>query len=145
MIVVDYVTAKKIKGKHARKVAAPRVFTQRWQLTPGVAAAGLDGVITLSAGDKRVDIFKAGPGEWKVEGTRNGSSVGWFTGVWGEKKPGSVMSRSMALNPKGEAQAYVTVLVPRVDGESVPTVIDANGVTITRNGVTITTPLPVPR
>jgi hypothetical protein len=36
----------------------------------------------------------------------------------------------------------VTVLVPRVDGESVPVVIDANGVTVTRNGMAITTPLP---
>ena len=36
----------------------------------------------------------------------------------------------------------VTVLVPRVDGENVPVMIDANGVTITRNGTTITTPLP---
>ena len=32
-----------------------------------------------------------------------------------------------------------------VDGESVPVTIDANGVTITRNGAVITTPLPVPR
>ncbi len=145
MVVVDYVKAKKIKGKHAQKKAPPRVFMQRWQLTPGVAAQGVNGVITLSAGDKRVDIYKGGPGEWDVQGTRNGSSIGWFTGGWGEKLPGSVLSRSTALSNKGEVQAFVTVLVPRVDGESVPTTVDANGVTITRNGTTITTGLPVPR
>ncbi len=145
MIVADYVKAKKIKGKQAQKRAAPRVFTQRWQLTPGIAAQGVNGVITLSAGDKRVDVYKGGPGEWDVQGARNGSSVGWFTGAWGEKKPGSVMSRSIALNPKGDAQVFVTVLAPRVDGESVPVTIDANGVTVTRNGVAITTGLPVPR
>ena len=39
----------------------------------------------------------------------------------------------------------MTVFVPRVNGEVVPVVIDANGVTVTRNGTTITTPLPVPR
>ncbi|MDI1288626.1 MAG: hypothetical protein PSX37_01580, partial [bacterium] len=52
-------------------------------------------------------------------------------------------SRSTALNPKGEVQAFVTVIVPRVDGESVPVTIDPNGVTITRNGTTVTTGLPV--
>jgi hypothetical protein len=145
MIVADYVMAKKIKGKKAQKQAAPRVFTQRWQLTPGIAAAGVNGVITLSAGDKRVEIYKGGPGEWDVQGARNGSSVGWFTGAWGEKKPGSVLSRSLALNPKGDVQTFVTVIVPRVDGEAVPVTIDANGVTVTRNGVAITTGLPVPR
>jgi len=38
----------------------------------------------------------------------------------------------------------VTVFVPRVDGESVPVVVDENGVTVTRNGTAITTPLPTP-
>jgi hypothetical protein len=38
----------------------------------------------------------------------------------------------------------VTVFVPRTEAESVPVVIDASGVTITRNGRTVTTPLPAP-
>lgn len=36
----------------------------------------------------------------------------------------------------------VTVFVPRTEAESVPVVIDGGGVTITRNGRTVTTPLP---
>ena len=62
-----------------------------------------------------------------------------------EKKPGAVLSRQVGLRPTADAQALVTVFVPRVNGEIVPVVIDANGVTVTRNGTTITTPLPVPR
>ena len=50
----------------------------------------------------------------------------------------------MPLSNRGDDQVLVTVLVPRVDGESVPVTIDANGVTITRNGTVITTPLPFP-
>lgn len=145
MIVVDYVKAKRIKGKYARKHAAKRVFTQRWQITPGIGAQGANDVITLVAGDKRLDILKSGPGGWNIESARDGSSVGWFTGAWGEKKPGAVLSRAVTMKAKGDDQVLVTVLVPRVDGESVPAVIDANGVTITRNGTTITTGLPVPR
>lgn len=145
MIVVDYVKATKIKGKYARKNAAKRVFTQRWQITPGVGAQGAGDVLTLVAGDKRLDILKSGLGGWNIETARNGSSIGWFTGAWGEKKPGAVLSRDVTMKAKGDDQVLVTVLVPRVDGESVPTTIDANGVTVTRNGVTITTPLPVPR
>jgi hypothetical protein len=38
----------------------------------------------------------------------------------------------------------VTVFVPRNPGETVPAVIGPDGVTITRNGLTITTPLPAP-
>ena len=37
----------------------------------------------------------------------------------------------------------VTIFVPRTDAESVPVVIDDRGVSITRNGRTVTTPLPV--
>ena len=121
------------------------MLTQRWQLTPGIGAQNVNDVITLSAGDKRVDVYKSGVGGWAVESARNGSSVGWFTGAWGEKLPGAVLSRAVPLSNRGDDQVLVTVLVPRVDGESVPVTIDANGVTITRNGTVITTPLPVPR
>ena len=145
MIVTDYVKATKIKGKVARQNSPQRVLTQRWQLTPGIGAQNVNDVITLSAGDKRVDVYKSGVGGWAVDPARNGSSVGWFTGAWGEKLPGAVLSRAVPLSNRGDDQVLVTVLVPRVDGESVPVTIDANGVTITRNGAVITTPLPVPR
>jgi hypothetical protein len=39
----------------------------------------------------------------------------------------------------------VTVLVPRTNGESVPVKVDDKGVTVTRNGKTIVTPLPTER
>ena len=145
MIVTDYVKATKIKGKVAQQNSPQRVLTQRWQLTPGIGAQNVNDVITLSAGDKRVDVYKSGVGGWAVDPARNGSSVGWFTGAWGEKLPGAVLSRAVPLSNRGDDQVLVTVLVPRVDGESVPVTIDANGVTITRNGAVITTPLPVPR
>jgi hypothetical protein len=138
MIVADHVRATRAKGAKAR------ALTQRWQLTPGVAGEYANGVLTLLAGDKRLDIHKSGLGDWKVQTARNGSSVGWFTGAWGEKRPGAVLSRSARIGAKAGAQTLVTVLVPRVDGEAVPVVIDANGVTVTRNGTTITTPLPLP-
>lgn len=145
LIVVDYVTATKIKGAAAREAAATRVLTERWQLTPGVGAQNVNDVITLLAGDKRLDVYKAGAGGWSVETARNGSSVGWHTGAWGEKRPSAVLSRAVPLSARGDSQLLVTVLVPRLDGESVPVTIDASGVTVTRNGVTITTPLPSPR
>jgi hypothetical protein len=143
VIVVDYANATKIPKK-ARKHARTRFVTERWQIPPGVGAQNVNDVITLMAGDKRLDIVKSGPGSWAVQGARSGSSVGWFTGTWGQKLPGVVLSRGVPLSVKGDNQAMVTVLVPRVDGESVPVTIDANGVTMTRNGVTITTPLPAP-
>jgi hypothetical protein len=79
-----------------------------------------------------------------VRPAREGSSIGWFTGTWGQKLPGAALSRQVGLKPTADTQVLVTVLVPRIDGESVPATIDANGVTVTRNGTTITTPLPVP-
>jgi hypothetical protein len=44
----------------------------------------------------------------------------------------------------GARKTLITILVPRMDGENVPVVVDPNGVTITRNGLTITTPVPAP-
>lgn len=145
MIVVDYVEATKIKGAYARKNAARRVFTQRWQILPGIGAQNVNEVFTLMSGDKRLDIVKSGPGGWAVDTAGSGSSVGWFTTTWGAKNPGAVLSRAVPIAARGGDQALVTVLVPRVDGESVPVTIDANGVTISRNGTTISTPLPAPR
>ena len=144
MIVVDYANAKKIKGKKERKKIGKRLITERWQIPPGIGAQNVNDVITLSSGDKRLDIIKSGPGSWGVRTARSGSSVGWFTGKWGQKLPGAVLSRAVPLKPKGDRQALVTVFVPRVDGENVPVVVDANGVTITRGATTVTTALPVP-
>ena len=144
MIVVDYANAAKIKGKKARKHTGTRFFTERWQIPPGVGAQNVNDVITLSAGDKRLDIVKSGLGGWNVQTAGGGSSIGWFTGAWGQKLPGAVLSRAVPLSVRGDNQVMVTVLVPRVDGEAVPVTIDANGVTITRGGTTITTPMPAP-
>ncbi|MBI1351715.1 MAG: hypothetical protein GC156_11425 [Actinomycetales bacterium] len=146
-LVADYVSAKRLPGKKKQLKRAPvRTMTQRWQITPGVGAEKYENdILTLAAGDKRLDIYKAGPGNWDIRTARNGSSVGWFTGTWGQKVPGAVLSRQVGLRPRADAQVLVTVLVPRTDAESVPVTIDANGVTVTRNGVAITTPLPAPR
>ena len=141
-IVTDHMTAAKIKGKKARKAAAPRVVTERFQLPPGIGATGNGDLLTLQAGDKRMDMYRSGPGGWSVQAARKGSNVGWFTGKWGEKLPGAVVSRAVPLSVRGDAQTAVTVFVPRTDGESVPVTIDANGVTVTRGAVTVTTPLP---
>jgi hypothetical protein len=142
MIVVDYAKAEKIKGKKARKHAPTRFITERWQIPPGIGAQNVNDVITLMSGSKRLDIIKSGPGGWGVRTAGGGSSIGWFTGAWGQKLPGAVLSRAVPLSARGDNQMLVTVLVPRVDGENVPVVVDANGVTVTRNGMTITTPLP---
>ena len=74
-----------------------------------------------------------------------GQPRGWFTGTWGEKVPGAVLSRQVGMKPTADSQVLVTVLVPRTDVESVPVTIDANGVTVNRNGLVITTPLPARR
>ncbi len=147
LIVADYVSAKRLPGKKKKlKRYATRTMTQRWQITPGVGAEKYENdILTLAAGDKRLDVYKSGPGGWDIRTARNGSSIGWFTGAWGQKLPGAVLSRQVGLKPTADAQVLVTVLVPRTDVESVPVVIDANGVTVTRNGVAITTPLPAPR
>jgi len=146
VIVADYVDAKRIPGKRKvikRKPA--REVTQRWQLPPGVGALSYENdVLTLAAGDARMDVYKSGAGNWDIRAAKSGSNVGWFTGEWGEKVPGAVLSRDVAMKPKKGSQVMVTVFVPRVDGESVPVVVDENGVTVTRNGTAITTPLPTP-
>ncbi len=146
VVVADYVNASRLPGKKKKlKRYATRTLTQRWQIPPGVAALDyVNDVLTLGAGDSRLDVYRTGPGGWDVRAARNGSSVGWFTGTWGEKRPGAVLSRQVGLKPTADTQVLVTVFVPRTSAESVPVVIDANGVTVTRNGTVITTPLPVP-
>jgi hypothetical protein len=145
MIIVDYVKADRLPGKKKQlRRHATRTVTQRWQLPPGIAGLEyVNDVMTLGNGDARLDVHKSGPGNWHIATAKNGSSAGWFTEGWGEKVPGAVMSRKVDLAPTADSQVLVTVLVPRTSAESVPVVIDANGVTVTRNGLTITTPLPV--
>jgi len=138
IVVVDYVNAAKGKGKKGRK----RFLWERWQLAPGISATNANDVMTLANGDKRMDVYKSGPGGWAVDVAREGSPVGWSTGAWGEKLPGAVLNRQAPIGKPATSMALVTVFVPRSDGESVPVVIDDRGVTITRNGLTITTPLP---
>jgi hypothetical protein len=140
LVVADYIEASRLKGK--RNPA--RVVTQRWQLPPGQSASNTGEVLTLASGDKSLDIVKSGEGGWNARTARKGSSIGWFTEAWGVKAPGAVLSRSVRL-PKGQSSSVlVTVFVPRNPGEAVPAVIGPDGVTITRNGLTITTPLPAP-
>ncbi len=138
MVVVDYVNATRMKGRAKRSV------TQRWQLPPGLAASNTADVLTLASGDKRLDVVKSGDGGWNVRTARKGSSPGWFTAGWGEKLPGAVLSRTVKIPKAGTNSVLVTVLVPRTDGEATSAVVDERGVTITRNGTVITTPLPVP-
>ena len=85
----------------------------------------------------------SGEGGWKVTVAGPTSSQGWFTGSWGVKVPGAVLLRALKLRKAGGTSKMVTVFVPRTDTESVPVVIDDRGVSITRNGRTVTTPLPV--
>ncbi len=140
VIVADYVDAKKVRSKKRREV------TQRWQLPPGVGALSYENdVLTLASGDARMDVYKSGPGTWDIRTAKSGSNAGWFTGDWGEKLPGAVLSRDLSMKRKRGSDVMVTVFVPRVDGEAVPVTVDANGVTVTRNGTTISTPLPTPR
>lgn len=138
IVVVDYVNASKGKGKRSRN----RFFWERWQLAPGVSAENVNDVFILGSGNSRLDIHKAGPGGWVVDVAREGSNIGWSTGAWGEKLPGAVLNRQAPIGKPATSMALVTVFVPRTAAESVPVVIDERGVTITRNGVTITTPLP---
>lgn len=154
VIVVDYVDAQPVRGTPKQRQAAPvRVVTQRWQLPPGVGSdqwvpgvVGPDGVpvgsLSLAAADKTMDIGYAGNGVWNITSAKSKSSVGWFTGKWGEKLPGAVLSREVRLPADGGSQVLVTVFVPRTATESTPVTINPSGVTITRNGTTVTTPLP---
>jgi hypothetical protein len=147
VIVADYLDARKLPGKRkAIKNAAPRVVTQRWQLPPGVGALSYENdVLTLAAGESRLDVYKAGQGNWDIKAAKSGSNAGWFTGEWGERLPGAVLAREAGMTPVKNSEVLVTVFVPRTSAEVVPVLIDANGVTVTRNGTTITTPLPAPQ
>lgn len=136
LVVVDYIDAG--KGRKGRNVS------ERWMIAPRLSATNANGVFTLASKDRRMDITKSGPGGWNVRVAGKGSSAGWFTGVWGEKVPGAVLSRTLKLPKAGLQTSLVTVFTPRMENESVPVTIDANGVTITRGGQTITTPLPAP-
>ena len=146
VIVADYADAKRLPGKRkALRGKPPREVTQRWQLPPGIGALSYENdVLTLGTGDARLDVHKSGPGNWDIKAAGSGSNAGWFTGQWGERLPGAVVSRQAALKPRKSSEVLVTVFVPRTSAEAVPVTIDGNGVTVTRNGTTITTPVPVP-
>ncbi len=124
------------RGGKARKV------TERWQLPPGIGATQVGGVLSLTSGDKRLDMVKAGDGGWQVATAKPGSSVGWFTGAWGVKTQGAVLSRQFKVPAAGANLTEVTVLVPHAAGESVSTTITGNQVAVTRGGSTVTTALP---
>lgn len=143
MVIVDYVNATRIKGKAARAAAATRTITERWQLPPGVAATNVDGTLMqLSNGSKRLDVIRAGPGDWALQGSQASTASAWFTGSWGQPQPATVLSRTIGVPAAGGGQAMVTVLVAHLDSEPVPVKVDERGVTVTRGGRTITTPLP---
>ena len=101
--------------------------------------------LVLSKGDKRLDVVKSGTDAWVVDHAQPGGKQGWFTGAWGVKVPGQVVNRQVPIPKSGVRQALVTVFVPHTVGESVPVTITPAGVTISRNGVTITTPAPMPQ
>ena len=138
MIVTDYVDASKAKPRG-------RFTWQRWQVAPGVST-GYDGTtLVLTKGDKHLDVVKSGVEPWVIDYAKPGGKIGWFTGAWGEKLPSQVINRQVPIPKAGVHEALVTVLVPRNDGEQVPVTISANGVTITRGTLTITTPPPMPQ
>ena len=153
-VIVDTISAEKAKGpKRKRKI--PRVLTQRWQLPPSVVAATTGDSVVLSAGDAAMDVAASftptdGPeakwqqSAWQVQTARPKSTTGWFTGTWGEKVPGSVLFREVRVPRKGGAATLVTVLVPRAGGESVPVALQDGQVSVTRQGSTVTVPLPQP-
>ena len=145
LVVADYINASKVKvPKKQRQNYKNREITQRWQLGPGVGVEGVEGQLTLAAGDQRVDVVKAGVGDWNLRSASNGSSIGWHTTDWGVKAPGTVMSRSSTVPRRGGAQVMVTVFVPRGSSESVPVEIGDGTVTVTRNGVPTTVGFPAP-
>lgn len=137
VVVVDYVDAKRAKN-------TKRSLTQRWQLPPGIGVEANGEMLSLVSGDQRVDVAKSGAGAWNIVSARNGSNVGWFTGNWGEKVPGAVLSRSAPIKKKKSNDAMVTVLVPRSSDEAVDVQIGTTSVVITRNGTPIEVPLPTP-
>jgi len=137
VIVVDYVNAGKHKGR-------TRVVTQRWQLPSGLGSEQVNGGLSLTKDDKRLDVVKSGDGGWQVKLAKNGSSVGWLTGSWGERLQGAVLKREVRLPKSASNHTQVTVFVPRTAAESVPVTIGTDSVTITRGGTTVTTPLTHP-
>ena len=145
LVVADYINATKVKvPKKKRKNYKKREITQRWQIGPGIGVEGTDGQLTLVSGDQRVDVIKAGVGDWNLRSAAAGSSIGWHTTDWGVKAPGTVLSRSTIVPRKGDQQVMVTVFVPRGSGESVPVQIGDGTVTITRNGNPVTLGFPAP-
>jgi hypothetical protein len=135
-VVTDHVKAG--PGRKGRNVS------QRWMVAPKLSATNVNGVITLASKDKRMDVTKSGVGGWNVRVAGKGSSAGWFTGVWGEKVPGAVLSRTIKLPKSGLDETLVTVFIPRNNGESVPVTIADGATTIIRGGRTVVTPLPTP-
>lgn len=140
IVVVDYVNAAAAKGKKAAK----RFVWERWHLTPGLSASNTATTVTLASGDQRMDIVKDGPGGWSVDVANAKSSVGWDTGSWGQKLPAAVLNHKTPIGKAASSSRVVTVFVPRGASESVPVSVGPDGVTITRGGLTITTPLPTP-
>jgi hypothetical protein len=140
MIVTDYVNAA-AGGKNAKG----RFTWQRWQVPPGVDTGYEGSTLVLSKGDKRMDVVKSGTDGWVVDHAKPGGKQGWFTGAWGEKLPGQVVNRQVPIPKQGVRQALVTVFAPHLVGETVPVSITSAGVTVSRNGLTITTPAPMPQ
>jgi hypothetical protein len=136
-VVADYVNARRAKK-------SKRALTQRWQLSPGVGVESNGDMLSLVSGDRRVDIAKGGPGQWDITSARPRSNVGWFTGNWGEKVPGAVLSRQTKIKKKRSSEALVTVFVPRNVDETVAVEIGDNSVAITRNGTPVEIPIPSP-
>ncbi len=136
-VVADYVDARRAKK-------SKRALTQRWQLSPGVGVESNGDMLSLVSGDRRVDIAKGGPGRWDITSARPRSNVGWFTGNWGEKVPGAVLSRQTKIKKKRSSEALVTVFVPRNVDETVAVEIRDNSVAITRNGTPVEVPIPSP-
>jgi hypothetical protein len=137
VVVTDYVNAGKSKSRK-------RVVTQRWQLPPGIGAEQVNGGFALAKGDQRLDVTKSGDGGWSVKTAKLGSSVGWFTGNWGERLQGAVLMRELRLPKGASTSTQVTVFTPRTSAEAVTTTINADSVTISRGSRTITTALPRP-
>ena len=145
LVVADYINATKVKvTKKKRKNYKKREITQRWQIGPGIGVEGTEGQLTLVSGDQRVDVIKAGVGDWNLSSAAEGSLIGWHTTDWGVKAPGTVLSRSTTVPRKGDQQVMVTVFVPRGSAESVPVQISDGTVTITRNGNPVTLGFPSP-
>ena len=137
IVVADYVNAKRAKK-------SKRAITQRWQLPPGVGVEANGDMLSLVSGDQRLDVAKAGVGDWNITSARSGSNVGWFTGNWGERVPGAVLARNANIKKKKSNDVMVTVFVPRNVNESVSVDIRGDAVVVTRNGTPVEIALPTP-